>query len=169
MATACITQVTLGFEPKSKPVVAAFDMRAPDVGRVHPLSRIAAPRGRDELCRRPSHDAARTTAQARGLGRAIGAPGRAAHAADFSVALDVAAIRPRCRRDVVTLIGHFGHRGSTAVVSLPTACAYRCERPSLPRVGYLSIARSQIVTRRLEMRRRDPLRTPDVVIVHVHE
>jgi hypothetical protein len=26
MATACITQVTFGFEPKGKPVVAAFDV-----------------------------------------------------------------------------------------------------------------------------------------------
>ena len=26
MATACIAQVTFGFEPKAKPVVAAFDM-----------------------------------------------------------------------------------------------------------------------------------------------
>ncbi len=26
MATACIAQVTFGFEPKEKPIVAAFDM-----------------------------------------------------------------------------------------------------------------------------------------------
>jgi len=26
MATACIAQVTFGFEPKAKPVVAAFDL-----------------------------------------------------------------------------------------------------------------------------------------------
>jgi len=66
---------------------------------VHPVPGAPAPGAGHRLRRRAGHHAAGAAAQARGVGRALGASHRAAPAGDLPLALDVAAPRPRSRRD----------------------------------------------------------------------
>ena len=72
---------------------------APDRHRVHPLPDPADLRRGHGLCRRPGQHAARAAAQARRLGRALGAPDRAASAHHLSLASHLAADRRGRRRD----------------------------------------------------------------------
>ena len=60
--------------------------RAADRRGVHPVPDPASPRPGHGVCRRPGHHAARAAAQARGLGRALGAADRAASADELPLA-----------------------------------------------------------------------------------
>src|SRR5947208_2783395 len=95
-------------------------------------------RGRHGLCRRPGHDAARALAQTRGVGRALGAPDRAALATELPLASDVVAGRSRRGRDLVAQRLLPGRAGTRALVSRrgPTAAALK--RTDTPRRTLLS-------------------------------
>ena len=67
---------------------------AADPGGVRPVPGPAAPGGGHRLCRCAGHHAARAAAQARGVGRALGAADRVALAGDVPLAADVAADSP---------------------------------------------------------------------------
>src|SRR5205809_1077394 len=97
----------------------------------------ARARGRHRLCRRPGHDAARALAQTRGVGRALGAPDRAALATELPLASDVVAGRSRRGRDLVARLLP-GRAGTRALVSRrgPTAAALK--RADTPRRTLLS-------------------------------
>src|SRR5436190_1499893 len=111
--------------------------RPADAGRVHPVPGTAPARGRHRLCRRPGHDAARALAQTRGVGRALGAPDRAALATELPLASDVVAGRSRRGRDLVARLLP-GRAGTRALVSRrgPTAAALK--RADTPRRTLLS-------------------------------
>src|SRR5207245_11530736 len=91
------------------------------------------------LRRRPGHDAARALAQTRGVGRALGAPDRAALATELPLASDVVAGRSRRGRDLVARLLP-GRAGTRALVSRrgPTAAALkRADTPRRTRVSEL--------------------------------
>src|SRR5207245_10978928 len=106
--------------------------------RDHAAPVPATARRRDGQCRRAGHDAARARAQARGVGRALGAPDRAARAPELPLASDVAAGRSRRGRDLVAQRLLPGRAGTRALVSRrgPTAAALK--RADTPRRTLLS-------------------------------
>ena len=71
---------------------------AADGGGVHPVPDLAGPRPGHGVCGRPGQHAARAAAQARGLGRALGAADRAASADHLPLAAHLAPDRRRGRR-----------------------------------------------------------------------
>src|SRR6185369_5277827 len=73
-----------------------------DPGGVRVVPGIAAPGRGHRLCRRAGHHAARADAEARGVGRALGAADRLALAGDVPLAADVATDRARRRRHALT-------------------------------------------------------------------
>ena len=104
-----------------------------DAGGLRPVPGAAAPGRGHGVCRGAGHDAARAGAEARGVGRALGAADRVALAGDVPLAPDVAAARPRRRRHALTRVASPPLPSPKAALSLSTVEVSCHVHPVCPR------------------------------------